>query len=122
MNNDFINDVADKAKCAAEYAGKKVGVAVDFAKLKIKVLEIKNAIEKTYIEIGKLSYGGEKKGVDNSEKIASRHARLDELFKELHGIEADIASVKGKDVCARCGKANADNASYCSGCGADLKG
>jgi hypothetical protein len=121
MNNDFINEVADKANCAAEYAGKKVGVAVDVTKLKIKVLETKNEIEKTYVEIGKLSYGGVKKGVDNSEKIALRHEKLDSLFEALDSLNAEIASVRGKEVCTVCGKANADNASYCSGCGADLK-
>ncbi len=120
MANDFINDVVGKTKNAAEFAGKKVGAVVDITKLNLKLIETKNALEKTYTEIGKATYAASKDGSDKSDELASLFEKADELKEKISSLKKEIAKQKGRSVCPDCGAANPEGSRYCNGCGKDL--
>lgn len=121
MANDFINNVADKAKNAAEFAAKKTNVAVEQAKNKVKIMELNKKIEKAFIEIGELTYESSSSGEEITSRIESIITRINE-YKEASAslTEANIA-LRGHVKCSSCGKENPLEASYCSGCGAALR-
>ncbi len=116
-NNDFINEVADKAKSAAEYAGKKVGVVVDITKLNLKLYDAKNTLEKSFAELGKLTYDSETKGSDNADAIQTVCAEISGLKEKIKILKSEIAAAKGKSVCKKCGKSNPESNKFCSFCG-----
>lgn len=120
MANEFINDVAGKAKSAAEYAGRKVGAVVDITKLNLKLIEAKNAVEKAYTEAGKLAYAAQKNGEDKSDELAAAFEKIDGLKEKTAALKAEIAAAKGRSVCSDCGTANPEGSAYCNGCGKEL--
>ncbi len=117
MANDFINEVADKAKIAAEYAGKKVGVVVDITKLNLKLCDAKNTLEKSFAELGKLTYDSEMKGSDNTDAIQTVCAEISGLKEKIKILKSEIAAATGKSVCKKCGKSNPESSKFCNSCG-----
>jgi hypothetical protein len=117
MANDFMNEVADKAKIAAEYAGKKVGVVVDITKLNLKLVDAKNNLEKSFVELGKLTFDTETNGTDNTDTIQTVCAEISGLKQKIKFLKAEIASATGKSVCKKCGKSNPESSKFCNSCG-----
>ncbi len=109
----FFSDV----KNTVNNAVKKSGELVELTKVKLAVVDTKNAIQTRYTKLGELAYlaaKGEDTSASDAEVLVSE---IDELKEKLASQEAKAADLANKKICASCGKAISDEAAFCPACG-----
>lgn len=116
----IFDDIMDKARQMADFAGKKTSEAVGISKLKLQAVQINSTMQSTYERIGELIYEQEKTGTDNYDLVAVCISEIDSLLVELNEINDRIADLKNAVRCPACGAANPENALYCAKCGGRL--
>ena len=88
-----FEDVVNKAKSAAETAGKKTSDFLEATRLKVDAAEVEKELAYTMDEL---------------------NARLNELRDQICRVQKAVR-------CHRCGAANPEDASYCKKCGERLE-
>lgn len=115
---DFFNKLGKKASETYQATKEKATNISDELKLKGKISEQKEKIEKLYREIGETVYNEIKDGKDVSrEAIVEKSDEISKAKDEISKLEADILAVKKIKKCANCGTELDINAEFCSKCG-----
>ena len=100
----FFEEIADKAKNAAQIVGKNAGNLVDTSKLKLHAADLKSDINKNYEALGKLVYESQKNQTDAAGAIGEGVAAIDELYEQLEAVEAQLLKLSNKTICPKCGE------------------
>lgn len=119
---NVIDEAVSKAKTAADFTAKKASELVEITKANLKIMDTQNTIDKAYQEIGKMVFEASKGNGEFSEEIDEKIAVIDELKLKLAELKDTVATLKGIIRCTSCGKENANENTFCGGCGANLRG
>ena len=93
------------------------GDAVEFTKLKFKIGELNDKIDKAYNEIGKQVY---KSSIDeqfDADFVNEKCEYITNIKNECCKLEEELAILTNKKNCANCDFKNSSDAVYCSKCG-----
>lgn len=115
-----LDNVVEKAKDIFSEAGRKTGDFVSIQKLRVSIADLNSKIRKLYTELGRLTYESSKNDTDNSNAIDTAIVKIEEMQDELESLKIKINDMKNKRTCPACGKANGDDAVFCSYCGEKL--
>lgn len=117
---EFLENALSKAKDAIDIAVKKTGEVVTTEKQRFDASALKNKREKDYAMLGKLWFEQIKDSDDISEEAKQIVTDIKQKTAEIDRINGEIASAKNKRICPSCGAGIAENAVFCSTCGAKL--
>lgn len=115
---DFFNKLGKKASETYQATKEKATNISDELKLRGKISEKKETIEKLYKEIGEMVFNEVKDGKDASRDIIL--PKCEEISKakdEISKLEAEILAVKKIKKCSNCGTELDLKAEFCSKCG-----
>lgn len=115
---EFFSKLGKKASQTYQATKEKASNISDELKLKGKISEQKEKIEKLYKEIGEIVYNEIKDGKDAQRDIIV--PKCDEISKakdEISKLETEILAVKKIKKCTNCGTELDINAEFCSKCG-----
>jgi hypothetical protein len=116
----LLEDAVVNAKSAVNVVGKKAGQLFDISKLRINAADINNEIAKRCEALGRIVYEAKKTGNPSDELIQECINVIEELYEQLDAVNDQIAILKNRVKCKVCGSENAQEAVYCSHCGAKL--
>lgn len=116
----ILDDVMVNAKAAIDDFGKKATDIADSSVLAISAGNIKNEIEKKYMELGRIYYNESKSGTLDSDDLEDLTGEIDILMDQLNAIRAKRASLRNKKVCPKCKRSVPKDSSFCNKCGAPL--
>ena len=115
---DFFNKLGKKASETYQATKEKASNLSDELKLRGKISDQKDIIEKLYKEIGKTVYEDVKDVKDVSRNaVVSKCDDISKAKDEIAKLETEILAVKKIKKCAECGTELDINAEYCSKCG-----
>lgn len=116
---DFFNKLGKKTNEVYQGAKEKTVKLSEEIKLRNKISDLKDNIEKEYLEIGKAVYEKMKKGEDASkEEIIPKCEEISRLNDEIEKTQAEILAIKNIKKCVSCGAELEYSAGFCSKCGA----
>lgn len=101
----------------AENVGNKATDVYNTSKVNLKILDLTTDIEIIYKEIGRLIYAAHTSEETSTEMLDEMLAKIDEKKQQIEELRASIASGEETKVCPSCGKENAGDSNFCSGCG-----
>lgn len=116
----FFEETFVKAREVFDVAGKKTSEAITVQKLKVNAASLESQIAKDYEALGRLVYTGSRENSENVEAAEELMTEIDGKRIQLESLQAEIAHMKGNQICASCGGANAPSAIFCSRCGEKL--
>ena len=115
---DFFNKLGKKTNEVYQGAKEKTVKLSEEIKLKNKINDLKEKINKEYLEIGKAVYEKMKNGEDASkEEIIPRCDEISRLSEEAERLHANILALKNIKKCVSCGAELEYKAEFCSKCG-----
>ena len=115
---DFFNKLSKKTTEAFETAKEKTTKISGELKLKSKISDYKEKIDKEYQEIGRMVYEKMKSGEDASkEEITPRCEEIERLKEEIEKAQVEILALKDIKKCSDCGAELELKAEFCSKCG-----
>lgn len=115
---DFFNKLGKKASETYQATKEKASNISDELKLKGKISEQKEKIEKMYKEIGEIVYNEVKDGKDVSrDTIIPKCDEISKAKDQISKLETEILAVKKIKKCANCGTELDISAEFCSKCG-----
>lgn len=115
---DFFNKLGKKASETYQVTKEKAVNISGELKLRGKISELKDKIEKIYNEIGVVVYNEIKDGKDVAkEEIISKCEEISRLKDEISKLEAEILTFKKVKKCPNCGNELELDAEFCSKCG-----
>lgn len=115
---DFFDKLSKKTNEAYKSAKEKTVKLSGEIKLKNKISDLKDKINKEYQEIGSLVYEKMKIGEDASkEEINPRCEEISRLKEEIEKAEVEILALKDIKKCVNCGAELTMEAGFCSKCG-----
>ncbi len=115
---DFLNKLGKKASETYQATKEKASSISDELKLKGKISEQKEKIEKIYREIGEIVYNEVKDGKDVSrDAIIPKCDEISKSKDEISKLETEILAVKKIKKCSNCGAELDITAEFCSKCG-----
>lgn len=115
-----FEDVVNKAKNAADFAGKKTGEIVEISKLRFTAADLQSKINKEYLELGIAVFNAGKSGEDCKDEITKKSAVIDDLYHQLSKINEKISELRRMKKCLVCNFASPEDANFCLKCGAKL--
>ena len=116
---DFFNKLGKKTTEVYQGAKEKTVKISEEIKLKNKINDLKEKINKEYLEIGKAVYEKMKNGEDASkEEIMPRCDEISRLSEESERLHASILALKNIKKCISCGAELEVKSEFCSKCGA----
>lgn len=110
----------ERAKMAADGAGKKATETWEVSKLKWQSIQLSGKIKEQYEKLGSAVYSMSKADYDNPELISSFIEQIDLLNSRLDEVNDKIAEVRKYIPCSCCGFHNAVSSLYCAHCGSRL--
>jgi hypothetical protein len=118
----LLEDILYKTKSAVGIVGEKAGHFVDISKLTINLAELKSIRRKELESLGEIFYLSQKEDSTKNDSCFSKiFSEIESLDKNIEKLNREIAKIKNKLVCKKCGSNNAQNSKYCCECGASLK-
>ncbi len=115
---DFFNKLGKKASETYQATKEKASNISDELKLRGKISEQKEKMEKLYKEIGETVYTEIKDGKDVSrDAIVEKCEEISKAKDEISKLEAEILAVKKIKKCSNCGTELDIKAEFCSKCG-----
>lgn len=118
----LFEDILYKTKSAVDIVGEKAGHFVDVSKLTMNLAELKSMRKKKLENLGETFYLS--KTGDSSENdpdFSKVFSEIEDLDKNIEKLNQEIAKIKNKLVCKKCGNNNSQNSEYCCKCGEHLK-
>lgn len=119
--SDIFDNIISKAKDLADMTGQKAGEIIDVSKIKISIADIKNAINKSYEEIGKYYYDQTVNNNDNSALIQTLIEDVNEKNQKLNELNEKYEQIKNIIICPNCKTKNESGSYYCSKCGEKIR-
>lgn len=92
--NEVLSNLCSDLKAVGQEVGRRTGDAVEFSRLKLEHLKLKNRVRDNYERLGEIIYGGYKNKEDVSDVIAVLYEQLDEDFAEIERLFAAMNAVK----------------------------
>lgn len=115
---DFFNKLGKKASETYQITKEKAAIISEELKLKGKISDLNDKIEKLYLEIGKTVYNEVKDGRDvEREEISAKCDEITQMQDEISKLQSDILALKNVKKCVNCGEEVELNAAFCSKCG-----
>ena len=102
---DFFSKLGKKASQTYQVTKEKAASLSEELKLKSKISDLKEKIEKIYTEIGKTVYNEVKDGNDVSkEEITAKCEEISKYKDDIEKLESDILALKKVVKCTNCGE------------------
>lgn len=115
---DFFDKLSKKASETYKMTKEKTTQISGELKLKNKINEAKEEIEKIYSEIGNLVYTAHKNGEAVSEdEVTAKCEEIARKEEEIEKAKVEILSLKKIKKCVNCGAELNENDEFCSKCG-----
>lgn len=114
---DIFEKIGDTIVHVGKDVSKKAKDVSSIAKLKLDIKSREDFIKEQYIQLGKAYY--EKHKDEPGEKKA-QFARIEDALDAIAKMELQILELTGSKKCPDCGAKAAEDAEYCSVCGAKL--
>ena len=116
----FFDKLSKKASETYQVTKEKATNLSEEIKLKGKVTELKEKIEKIYKEIGVIVYNEVKDGKDVSkEEITAKCEEISKAKDDIEKIQDELLSLKKVRKCVKCGEQLDIEDSFCCKCGAE---
>ncbi len=115
---EIFEKIGDAASKTYKYTAEKTSKIAKETKLKIKINDYKNQVEKIYREIGETIY--EKFVVDkeiDKEELQEKCEEIDRLTDKIVEAKDEILKIKERKQCTNCYEEIEINANYCPNCG-----
>lgn len=119
MSTTF-EDILNKAKDAAQAAGKKTGDFIDITKMKMEISKLEKEMGTTYEGLGRLTYDAKKGGEESADLMDSCVEHIDELTGQVQKLREKVAEAQNAVRCSACGTLNDQDAHFCKKCGGEL--
>lgn len=110
----------DVAAGAAYSAGKVAGELLSVAKLNIRIMDRKAAVNTALKEIGEILYATHTGNPTDSEVLLAKLQEIDALKAEIAEMQTQIQREEEQHTCRTCGSAVRDGAAFCGECGEKL--
>lgn len=115
---DFFSKLGKKASQTYQVTKEKAASLSEELKLKSKISDLKDKIEKLYTEIGKTVYNEVKDGKDVSkEEITEKCEEISKYKDEIEKLQSDILVLKKVVKCTNCGEELDLGDPFCYKCG-----
>ncbi|MBE6963879.1 MAG: zinc ribbon domain-containing protein [Ruminococcaceae bacterium] len=125
--NDLLEQVrrgavraGDAAADAAYGVGKMAGELLSVAKLNVRIMDQKAAVNLAMRQLGELLYATHTGDPTESEVLQAKLEEIDALKAEIAALEAQIRKEKGAQTCGVCGAAIRKDDAFCRKCGGKL--
>ena len=117
---DFFNKLSKKANETYQVAKEKTSNLSEELKLKGKISDEKEKIEKIYGEIGKFVYDELKEGRDASrEEVSKKCEEIKKSEDEIAKLNDKLRALKGMKLCVNCQTEMELSAEFCPKCGTE---
>lgn len=110
----------DVAVDAAYSVGKVAGDLLSVAKLNVRIMERKAAVNTALKEVGEILYATHTGNPSDSEILLAKLQEIDVLKAEIAEMQAQIKKEEEKHTCHTCGGATREGAAFCGECGEKL--
>ena len=107
----------DFAVKTAENVSSKATDVYNTSKTNLKIFDLTTDIEVIYKEIGRLIYAAHINEETSTEILDEMLETIDAKKRQIEELRETIASEKDTKVCPSCGRENASDSNFCSGCG-----
>lgn len=118
---EVVEVVASKTGEVVEVVANKTEQTIEVQKIKSQIHVMRRSNDRDFRDIGKMIYHKYKKG----EEVAEQYKELCEAIEErevcIEQSKAEIAKIKGLDVCPNCEAPLAVGAKYCQKCGTEIQ-
>ena len=116
---EFWDEFFQKINSAAEYTIKETEKLTETAKLKYRLSKAKNRLELLYMSIGKLRYEETVLCKEAPEELYDGfNSQVTATIADIESLKNEIAAIRDHVICPNCGTKIANDADYCSKCGA----
>jgi uncharacterized small protein (DUF1192 family) len=110
-------DVAADTACSV---GKVAGELLSVAKLNVRIMERKAAVNAALKEVGEILYATHTGNPSDSEILLAKLQEIDALKAEIARMQEQIKKEEAARVCQTCGSVIREGASFCGECGEKL--
>ena len=110
----------DKAADAAYSVGKAAGELLSVAKLNIRIMDRKAAVNAALKEIGEILYATHTGNPSDSGVLLAKLQEIDALKAEIAEMQAQIKREEAQHTSHTCGSAAKEDAVFCGECGEKL--
>ena len=110
----------DVAADAAYSAGKVAGELLVVAKLNVRIMERKAAVNAALKEVGEILYATHTGSPSDSEILLAKLQEIDVLKEEIAQMQAQIKKEEEAYACQTCGSTIREGAAFCGECGEKL--
>ena len=101
-----------------EMTAKKSGDVVEQARIQFEIKKKEEALDKAYMEIGKLFYDVQvRKSVVEEATFDAQFSTVTGLINEISEMKKKVAELSNKCICHSCGADNPIESLFCSKCG-----
>ena len=115
---DFFDKLGDTLMTATKEVGQKAKGMSDLAKLQYELKCKEDDLKKEFERLGR-KYYQQNKDVVPEEDLES-FEDIEIIMNRINDLNEEILEKKGAKACPRCGAKVAENATYCSSCGAKI--
>lgn len=109
----------DVAADAAYSVGKAAGELLSVAKLNVRIMERKGAVNTALKEVGEILYATHTGNPSDSEILLAKLREIDVLKAEIAEMQAQIKKEEAQ-ACPTCGGSVSENTNFCGECGGKL--
>ena len=100
--------------------GKRAGELLSVAKLNIRIMDLKGAVNTALREVGEMIYATHTGTLTESEVLLAKLQEIDALRAKIDQLEREIARLQGGGICPHCGAAAQSGDAFCRECGGKL--
>ena len=112
--------VGGSAADAAYGVGRRAGELLSVAKLNIRIMDLKGAVNTALREVGEMIYATHTGTPTESEVLLAKLQEIDALRENIRQLEQEIARLQGGAVCPVCGAKAQRGDVFCRECGGKL--
>ncbi len=117
---DFLNECLDKAKDIFETAKEKTDKAVAIGKQRYDIAALEGRINKSYQALGRICFENYKGDAAAPDEVKALIAQIEAEKETITLAREELERMRASRVCPVCTGVIAENAAFCSHCGAKL--
>ena len=114
------SQVGGSAADAAYGVGRRAGELLSVAKLNIRIMDLKGAVNTALREVGEMIYATHTGTLTESEVLLAKLQEIDALRAEIRALERETACLQGGGTCPHCGSPVKSSDVFCGACGGKL--